>query len=267
MLSVSTRHRSMVLMPFESRFGNCADAFHHYRPDYPPALYVRIFADIPGDSLKCAMDLGAGTGIVIGHLVPRFRDVIAVEPDGAMVTILVGQFPRVSVRQTTAEECEQPPGTVNLITIANALHWMDAERVFANAHNWLRRAGILAVFDRPLPKASAEIDAITMAEFRGPWKPHRDPRLKRDLTWKDKTRTALGFRVIEEADFPNVLPMSPADYVGFWKSTSYGSAYARTLAKPENYWSALECRLADASRGNPIPVDLSSTLLLLRKRP
>ena len=213
------------------------------------------------------MDLGAGTGIVAAHLFSLFRDVIAVEPDGAMLAQLVAQFPRVTVRHNIAEECVQPSGTVNLITIANALHWMDAERVFANAHHWLRRAGVLAVFDRPLPKASPEIDAITMAEFRGPWKPYRDLRLKRDLTWKDKASTALGFRVIEQAKFPNLIPMTPADYIGFWKSTSYGSAYARTLAAPETYWSALQRRFHAARAGSQILVDFSSTLVLLRKTP
>jgi SAM-dependent methyltransferase len=259
LLSSQTRE----LMPFESRFGHAADEFQRYRPDYPPALYARIFAEIADDCRKCAMDLGAGTGLVAGHLASCFREVIAVEPDAAMAAKIAEQFPRVTVRTTTVEECAQQPETVDLVTIANALHWMDADRVFASARNWLRPNAALAVFDRPLPKTTAAIDAIVLAEWGGPWKSHRDPRLNRILSWQDQVRSARGFRVTLETKFPHIVSLSPAEYVGFWRSTSYGSAYARTLANPENYWSDLESRFAAAE--TVVFVDFSPTLILLRK--
>jgi SAM-dependent methyltransferase len=252
-------------MPFEPRFGHAAEEFQRYRPDYPPALYDRILAEIPEQNRNLAMDLGAGTGIVTGHWVAHFREVISVEPDAGMAAKIVERFPRVAVRNVTAEECEQLPETVDLISIANALHWMESERVFANSRCWLRPQAVLAVFDRPLPKAAPAIDAITLGELRGPWKRHRDARLKRDLIWQDQVRAAPGFCIVEEARFANIVPMSPQDYVGFWRSTSYGSAYARTLAEPERYWSGLESRFAAAAAGAMISVDLSPVLILARK--
>jgi hypothetical protein len=54
-----------------------------------------------------------------------------------------------------------------------------------------------------------------------------------------------------------------ADYAGFWRSTSYGGAYPRTLADPEQYWRSLESRFAAA--GTTVRVDFSPTLILLRK--
>lgn len=251
-------------MSFEPRFGHAADEFQRYRPDYPPALYERILAEVPADRRKRAMDLGAGTGMVAEPLAGLFQEVIAVEPDAAMAAKIAERLPRVIIRNATAEECVQPPESVDLITIANALHWMDTDRVLANARAWLRPSGVLAVFDRPLPKATAAIDAIVLSELRGPWKPHRDPRLKRDLVWQDIVRAAPGFGVIEEAKFPNLVRMSPQEYTGFWRSTSYGSSYARTLADPEGYWSELQSRFA-AVGGPSISVDFSPTLILLRK--
>jgi SAM-dependent methyltransferase len=252
-------------MPFESRFGECANAFQRYRPDYPPALYLRIFSEIVEADRNCAMDLGAGTGIVTGHLSSQFQEVIAVEPDAAMAAKITSRFPLVTIRQTTAEECAQPSETVDLITIGNALHWMNADRVFENVLKWLRKSRIAAIFDRPLPKASSAVDAITMAEFRGPWKPYRDARLKRDLNWKAQARAASGFCIVEETRFPNLVSMTSADYVGFWRSTSYGSAYARTLPEPEKYWIELENRFTAAAAETTICVDFSSTLIVLRK--
>lgn len=252
-------------MSFQPRFGHAADEFQRYRPDYPSELYDRILAEVPTANRKRAMDLGAGTGIVTAHLVSHFGMVIAVEPDAGMASKIAERLPQATIRNTTAEDCVQEPDSVDLITIANALHWMNAEPVFANARNWLRAGAIVAVFDRPLPKASPALDAITLEQLRGPWKPHRDPLLKRDLNWEGQVRAAPGFSLVEEQKFTYVVPMTPSDYVGFWRSTSYGSSYALTLADPERYWSGLESEFAAAASGDMIPVDLSPTLILARK--
>jgi SAM-dependent methyltransferase len=250
---------------FQPKFGHAADEFERFRPDYPPELYERILRDVPSDHRNRAMDLGAGTGKVARQLLAHFAEVIAVEPDPLMAAKIRGQFPRAVVCICTAEECSQEAASVDLVTIANALHWMEAERVFASVHSWLRSGGILAVFDRPLPKTSAEIDAIVLGEFRGPWKPHRDPRLQRSRNWQERVRAAPGFQIVEETKFPNLVSMSPQDYAGFWRSTSYGSAYARTLPDPESYWLQLESRFRAASPDGMIPVDFSPTLILARK--
>ncbi len=250
---------------FEPKFGHAADEFQRYRPDYPTSLYDHILAHVPEERRSRAMDLGAGTGRVTSHLVPHFREVIAVEPDRGMAEKIAETFPQVILREVTAEECVQHPESVDLITIANALHWMEADRVFENARVWLRTNGILAVFGPPLPKTTARVDAITLGELRGPWKSHRDPRLRRDLIWQNQVRGAPGFHVVEETTFASVIPMSPRDYVGFWRSTSYGSAYARTLDDPESYWGDLESRFAAAAGGAMIPVDLSPTLIAARR--
>jgi SAM-dependent methyltransferase len=250
---------------FQPKFGHAADEFQRYRPDYPAALYEHILAGVPEQCRGRAMDLGAGTGMVTGHLVAHFREVISVEPDAGMASKIAGRFPQAVIRNVTAEDCAQSPESVDLVTIANALHWMDADRVFTNVHAWLRKGGLVAIFDRPLPKATPEIDAIVLAELRGPWKPHRDPRLKRDRGWENQVRAAPGFRIDEEMKFPNIVAMRPEDYVGFWRSTSYGSAYARTLAEPELYWRDLESRFAAAGAGAMISVDFSPTLILARK--
>ena len=250
---------------FQFRFGHAAEEFERYRPDYPRELFDHILAAVPAERRDRAVDLGAGTGKSTRALIPHFREVIAVEPDPRMAAKLAEEIPQAIVRNATAEDCAQPKASVDLVTIANALHWMEASRVFATVRDWLRVDGILAVYDRPLPKATPAIDAIVLAELRGPWKPHRDPRLKRDRIWENEVRAAPGFELVEETKFSYVVPMSPRDYAGFWRSTSYGSAYARSLAEPEAYWAGLESRFAAAATDDMIPVDLSPTLILARK--
>ncbi len=250
---------------FQSRFGHAAQEFERYRPDYPPELFEHILAALAADRRERAMDLGAGTGKSTRALLPHFREVIAVEPDPGMAAKLQEEAAGAIVRNTTAEEFCQPASTVDLVTIGNALHWMDIPRVFANVHSWLRSGGIFAVYDRPLPKTLPAVDAVALAEMRGPWKPYRDQRLKKDKDWEEKVRAAAGFQIVESTKFSYVVPMSPRDFTGFWRSTSYGSAYARTLSDAESYWSGLESGFAQAAAGATIPVDLSPTLVLASK--
>ncbi|MGH9730600.1 MAG: class I SAM-dependent methyltransferase [Candidatus Acidiferrales bacterium] len=71
------------------------------------------------------MDLGAGTGKSTRALIPHFREVIAVEPDPGMAAKLAEEIPQAIVRNATVEACVQPGTSVDLITIANALHSLD----------------------------------------------------------------------------------------------------------------------------------------------
>jgi SAM-dependent methyltransferase len=250
---------------FQPKFGHAAEQFLRYRPDYPLELYGRILARVPERCRERAIDLGAGTGMVTGRLLPCFREVIAVEPDAQMAAKIAELFPRAVIRIITAEQCGQAQESVDLITIANALHWMDAEHVFANAVRWLRRTGVLAVFDRPLPKAGSRVDAVTKEEFRGRWMGYRDPLLNRSVTYREQVRAVPGLGVIEESSVPHFISMSPRDYAGFWSSTSYGSAYARSLADPETYWRNLESRFRAAAGGDKIHVDFSHSLILAQR--
>lgn len=212
-----------------------------------------------------AMDLGAGTGIATGNLVTHFRFVIAVEPDAQMAAKIGELNSRAEVRIVSAEDCEQGAESVDLVTVANALHWMDAQRVLANVVRWLRPNGVLAVFDRPIPKAGPAVDAITREQFRGPWREHRDPRLSRADTYRDQVRAAPGLRIVEELKIPHFISMTAADYAGFWSSTSYGSAYARSLADPQSYWTDLESRFRAASEVDNFKVDFSHSLIIARR--
>jgi SAM-dependent methyltransferase len=250
---------------FEPKFGHAADEFQRYRPNYPPSLFDRILREVPSNRRHCAMDLGAGTGSVTRELIAHFEEVIAVEPDPLMAAKIPEQFPAVALRIATAEELPQPPATADLIIIATAFHWMDGPRVLANAATWLLAGGILAIFDLPFPTMPDPVRVIVKKELKERWAAFRDPRLNKAGRWQDVVRSAQGLQVLEECKFANVVPMSSSDLTGFCRSTSYGSAYARSLPDPESYWGELESRFRAAWPDGMIPVDFSPTLILARK--
>ncbi|HKW87162.1 MAG TPA: methyltransferase domain-containing protein [Candidatus Acidoferrales bacterium] len=252
-------------MSFHPKFGQAAEEYDSYRPGYPAALFERIFREVPVIHRNCAMDLGAGTGKVTRELVAHFHEVVAVEPDALMAAKVREQFPGIVTRISTAEELMQPPDSADLVTIGTAFHWMDGPRVLANAAMWLRAGGILAVFDYPFPTTPDPVRVILKKELKEHWAAFRDPRLNKAGRWQDPVRAVPGLQVLDECKFANTVPMSSSDLTGFCRSTSYGSAYARTLPDPEAYWGELESRFRAAWPDGMIPVDFSSTLILARK--
>lgn len=252
-------------MPFEPRFGPAAEAYQAFRPDYPPELFVKILAVVPSTHRNLAIDLGAGTGKATRVLLEHFAEVIAVEPDPLMAGKIRETAPRATVRITRAEEFEQGAGTVDLVNIAAALHWMDADRVLANAQSWLRAGGILSISGGRFPKTPKPIREIVRAEFDLHWNAFRDPRLNTTNTSEGARNHLHGLQAVEDCLISHPVPLSPEEFTGFCRSTSYGNAYARSLPDPGDYWRGLEERFRTAWPEEKFPVDFSVWLLLAKK--
>jgi len=250
---------------FQSRFGHAADEYVAYRPEYPAELFERILAVLPSERRQRAMDLGAGTGNSLRPLLAHFAEVIAVEPDPLMAEKLRALGARAHVRVATAEDVVQEAASVDLVTVSAALYWMDAARVIANIYRWLRSGGILAVWAAGFPRTPDPANAITIQEFIERWNRFRDPRVDLAESSEHARRAASGFTILDDRRVMNIIWLTPREFVGFWRSTSYGSAYARMLAVPEAYWRDLEARYRNSWPKEKFPVDFSPWLLLARK--
>lgn len=252
--------------PFESRFGQAAGAYSAYRPEYSSEIFDHILAVVPPGQRHLAVDLGAGTGKATRVLLENFEKVIAVEPDALMVEKLRVYAPGAAVHAVKAEEFEAAETSVDLVNIATALHWMDVPRVMENVTRWLRPGGIMAVYGSEFPKTPDPIRAIIREEFALHWEQFRDERLRRKEFPQSIVRAAPGLQIFEDGMISHVVPMTPREFVGFCRSTSYGSAYGRSLADEEAYWRELERRFHDAWREERIPVDSRFYLILARKK-
>lgn len=252
-------------MSFESRFGQAADAYQTFRPDYPAEIFQRILAWIPADRSNCAIDFGAGTGKASRELAKSFREVIAIEPDPLMVEKLCEAAPGATIIQITAEEYEREQSSADLINFAQSLHWMDIPLVLEKGIGWLRTEGILAVYGFGLPEAVEPVREIVRLELREHWSRYRDERLRRKHFPQCMVHEQTGVRVVEDVELSHSCKMTPAEFAGFWRSTSYGGAYGRSLKEPEVYWQDLESRFRTAWKEDKIPVDFKPYLLIARK--
>ncbi|MFD0408900.1 class I SAM-dependent methyltransferase [Kitasatospora sp. NPDC127116] len=131
-----------------SSFGRAAVAYAEHRPDYARAAVRWALETAPGPRV---LDLGAGTGKLTATLVALGHDVVAVEPDPAMLAELRGTLPDVRALAGSAEAIPLADGSVDAVVSGNAMHWFDMDVAGPEIARVLAPAGVLAglwnVFD------------------------------------------------------------------------------------------------------------------------
>ncbi|MGP3969039.1 class I SAM-dependent methyltransferase [Streptomyces sp. 6N223] len=124
-----------------SSFGAAAAAYAEHRPDYAQAAVRWALESAPGPRV---LDLGAGTGKLTATLVAMGADVVAVEPDPAMLTELRRALPAVRALPGSAEAIPLPDGSIDAVLAGNAMHWFDMAVAGPEIARVLTPAGILA---------------------------------------------------------------------------------------------------------------------------
>jgi SAM-dependent methyltransferase len=131
-----------------SSFGVAASAYAQHRPDY--AQDAVRWALEPADGIR-VLDLGAGTGKLTATLVALGIEVVAVEPDAAMLSELRRSLPNVRALLGSAEAIPLPDASVDVVMAGNAMHWFDMGVAAPEIVRVLRAGGVLAglwnVFD------------------------------------------------------------------------------------------------------------------------
>mgnify|MGYP001204061000 CR=1 FL=1 len=124
-----------------SSFGAAATAYAEHRPDYAQAAVRWALGRAPGPRV---LDLGAGTGKLTATLVALGANVIAVEPDPAMLTELRRALPTVRALPGRAEALPLPDASVDAVLAGHALHWFDIDVAGPEIARVLVPGGILA---------------------------------------------------------------------------------------------------------------------------
>ena len=122
-------------------FGAAASAYDRARPPYPDEVVDWLLDDVDGP----VVDIGAGTGKLTAALAARRDGVVAVEPDAAMREVLKAGIPGIDARAGSAEELPLSDGTVRLVTMAQAWHWVDVPQASAEVGRVLGRPGRLGL--------------------------------------------------------------------------------------------------------------------------
>ncbi|HVZ74615.1 MAG TPA: class I SAM-dependent methyltransferase [Polyangia bacterium] len=128
-------------------FNKMADVYDA-RPPYPAAL-VDALAALAGPPGARVVDLGAGTGHLALPLAARGYAVTAIEPAREMLEALRAEAAArgltIDARHATAEDLPLPARSADLVVVADALHFLDAQLAGEAIARVLVRGGALAV--------------------------------------------------------------------------------------------------------------------------
>jgi SAM-dependent methyltransferase len=128
---------------YADHFSRLAPAYANCRPGYPDELFVYLAEVCSRRSV--AWDCAAGTGQASVPLARFFHRVIATDASAAMIDNAT-PHPNVEYRVGVAEASDLESGTVDLVTVAQALHWLDLDRFYAEVKRVLIPGGVLAVW-------------------------------------------------------------------------------------------------------------------------
>jgi ubiquinone/menaquinone biosynthesis C-methylase UbiE len=127
----------------KDHFSAVAGSYAEFRPRYPAALFRWLASRAPGTAR--VWDCACGSGQASIDLAEYFDEVVATDLSAEQLR-QAQAHPHIQYRVALAEESQLPAASVDLVTVAQALHWFDCERFYAEARRVLRPAGLLAVW-------------------------------------------------------------------------------------------------------------------------
>lgn len=142
-----------------------AEAYERFRPGYPAKIVALAVAPAIGRVAR-ALEVGAGTGKATRVFAAAGIDVIASEPDEAMLGVLTRECADLPVTPMLGAFEDLDPasiGAVDLLYAAAAWHWTDPVTRWDRAADLVRSDGAVALFGGPLEIADP---AVATAEER-----------------------------------------------------------------------------------------------------
>ena len=204
-------------MSFADHFSPLAQNYSRYRPHYPAALFEYLAAVAPGRGL--AWDCGTGNGQAALQLAKHFDRVVATDASSEQIARAFAHH-RIEYRVERAEKVSLASESVDLVTVALAVHWFDLDAFYEEARRVLNRGGILAVWSYHLPLIEAEIDRLLWFyynEVLGAYWPER-------FHYVDQKYQTLPFP-FEEVETPDLTMRAAWDlnelvgFLGSWSAT------------------------------------------------
>ena len=161
-------------MTFKDHFSRQAADYAKFRPSYPREFFDYLGSIAP--SRQLAWDCGTGSGQAAVALASVFDRVIATDASEKQIAN-AQQYERVEYRVAPAENSGIESETLDLIMVAQALHWFDLDHFYAEARRVLKPNGVLGASAYNLLHIEPAIDEVVNRyyyEVVGPfWPPER----------------------------------------------------------------------------------------------
>jgi hypothetical protein len=191
-----------------------AKEYREARPNYPPELFNFIASKTPLHDL--AWDAGTGSRQAAQSLSMIYKNVIATDTSPTQLEF-AHKHPNIHYKQTpplmSISELEHtltPPSSVDLVTIATAIHWFDLPNFYQQVNYALKKPnGVIAAWTyTALMKISPFVDPLIEEFYRTDCGPY----------WGNPNVAKLVDSKYRDLDFPFV-PVDGEDHTGPFEFT------------------------------------------------
>lgn len=158
-------------MTFQDHFSGHAAVYASARPDYPPQLFEFLASCCNVRHL--AWDCATGNGQAAVALAAHFERVVASDGSAKQIAEAMPR-PNIDYCCAPAEASPLEDGVVDLVTVAQALHWFNVDAFYAEAARVLKPGGVLAVWCYGIHRIDTAIDDVVGELYEpvlGPWWP------------------------------------------------------------------------------------------------
>ena len=202
-------------MTFKDHFSGHAGEYAQFRPHYPDALFAYLASEAPSRSL--AWDCATGNGQAAIGLAAQFDRVIATDASAQQIQA-AEHHDRVEYRVALAEQSGLPASSLDLVTVAQALHWFDIPSFFTEARRVLKPNGIIAVWAYTFVTVAPEVDAIVERFYRETTGPFWPP--ERALVESGYRDIEFPFAELEPGKFELAVVWQPDQLLGYLRTWS-----------------------------------------------
>jgi SAM-dependent methyltransferase len=142
---------------FEDHFSGHSGQYAQSRPKYPSEIYAYLASIAPACSL--AWDCGTGNGQAALGLAKHFDRVYATDASAEQIS---HAYPHKNVEYHAepAEHVALADSSVDLVTVAVAIHWFNFDEFYREVKRVLKPNGILAAWTYSLTEISPQIDEL-----------------------------------------------------------------------------------------------------------
>lgn len=224
---------------FKDHFSGHAGQYTLYRPGYPQDMFRTLAALAP--DLECVWDCATGNGQAALGLAGHFSRVEATDASAKQIAEAVAH-PRVHYSVASAEASGLPDASVSLVCVAQAMHWFDLERFYAEARRVAKPEAVLAACTYESCSVTPEVDRITAGLYSGALAGYWPPERRHvELGYQD---LPFPFTEIQVPAFQMQADWTLAHYLGYLRTWSAVQAYIRKDG--EDPVRAIEQELAEA---------------------
>ncbi|MBF2072270.1 MAG: class I SAM-dependent methyltransferase [Synechococcales cyanobacterium C42_A2020_086] len=204
------------------------------RPRYPRRLYDTLASYL--SQRQRVWDCGCGNGQAAVDLVDYFAEVQATDVSAEQIRHAI-PADRVSYSVQPAEATTFPDAYFDAVTVAQALHWFDRERFWAEVERVLRPGGVFAAWGYDWFAIAPAIDAVVQRQISEVLAPYWSPRLK--LMWDGYRDAGLPFAPLPGPELQMTVDWTLPEllaYLQTWSATKrclqeQGSAWLHTASR------------------------------------